>query len=170
MNHVNSPIHTGAESARLGEQNLLEFHANSLLCPLTGEQSLTKYNVSRFPTARQKRNGARSCGAKFSVVSSPAAAGQWSVAARPPGLRSCEIIPGRARAFHAKAQSRRRRKENKTVVLCESLRVFAPWRLCVRLFFFRASERHIAQDQSGMALASDLKIRTRGNDSQVQGN
>ncbi len=39
------------------------------------------------------------------------------------GLGSCEIIPGRAKAFHAKAQSRRGRKENKAVVLCESLRL-----------------------------------------------
>jgi hypothetical protein len=51
---------------------------------------------------------------------SPSADGRNSVAH---GGRSCEIIPGRAKAFHAKAQSRRRRKENKAVVLCESLRL-----------------------------------------------
>jgi hypothetical protein len=34
VNHVNSPIHTGAESPRLGEQKLLEFHANSLFALL----------------------------------------------------------------------------------------------------------------------------------------
>jgi len=56
VNHVNSPIHTSAESARLGEQDLLEFHTNSLLCPLTGEQSFTTCNASRFPIARQKRH------------------------------------------------------------------------------------------------------------------
>jgi len=47
-----------------------------------------------------------------------------------PTRRSCEIIPGRAKAFHAKAQSSIRRKENKAVVLCD------PLRLCVRLFIF----------------------------------
>jgi hypothetical protein len=59
VNHVNSPIHTSAESARLGEQKLLEFHANSLFCPLAGEQPFSNYNASKFPIARQKRNDAR---------------------------------------------------------------------------------------------------------------
>ena len=55
VNNINGPIHTGAESSRLGEQKLPEFHADSLFCPLTGEQSFTNLYASRFPIARQKR-------------------------------------------------------------------------------------------------------------------
>ncbi len=40
------------------------------------------------------------------------------------GIRgSCEVNLGQAKAFHAKAPSRKVRKENKVVVLCYSLRL-----------------------------------------------
>jgi hypothetical protein len=43
----------------------------------------------------------------------------------------CETIPGKAKAFHAKAQRSRGAKKTKQLFFA----VFAPWRLCVRLFF-----------------------------------
>src|SRR5271157_1252791 len=53
VNHVNSPIHTSAESARLREQNLLEFHANSPFALLRGSNPCN-YNASRCPITRQE--------------------------------------------------------------------------------------------------------------------
>ena len=55
-----------------------------------------------------------------------------------PPARSFKKIPGRAKAFHAKAQSRRGRKKQAG---CR-LRVFAPWHLCVRLFIVSQLPSH----------------------------
>ena len=42
-----------------------------------------------------------------------------------PGQRRCELIPAKAKAFRAEAQSRREHKENKAVTYFESLRLCA---------------------------------------------
>ena len=42
-----------------------------------------------------------------------------------PPWRSCELIPAKAKAFRAEAQSRREHKENKAVIYFESLRLRA---------------------------------------------
>src|SRR5208337_3174063 len=54
VNHVNSPIHTSAESAWLREQNLLEFHSHWLFLPSYRGAILHHCYASRFPLARQK--------------------------------------------------------------------------------------------------------------------
>jgi len=68
-----------------------------------------------------------------------------------PPWRSCELIPAKAKAFRAEAQSRREHKENKAAIYSEPLRLCVSAR--VQLFFhsflrseLRSSARYAGYD------------------------